>query len=85
MAQINHIDKPPLFDGTSYDYWKKKMSTHLKSMNRKIWEIVKTKIEIADAAHSPPREEKKLQFNDIAINTLYDAIHVKIFEQIKHL
>jgi hypothetical protein len=36
-----HIGKPPQFDGNNYDYWKIRMSMHLKAMGGKIWPIVR--------------------------------------------
>jgi hypothetical protein len=36
-----HIGKPPQFDGNNYDYWKIRMSMHLKAMGGKIWLIVR--------------------------------------------
>ena len=27
-----HVGKPPFFDGNNYDYWKTRMSAHLKAM-----------------------------------------------------
>ena len=32
--------KPPFFDGNYYDYWKTRMSAHLKAMSRKLWRVV---------------------------------------------
>ena len=40
MAQINNTKKPPQVDGTNYPYWKSKMTTHIKSINRKVWKVV---------------------------------------------
>ena len=40
---------------------------------------------VIDPTNPTPREEEKLQFNDIALNTLYDAFDIKVFEQIKDL
>ena len=48
MAQINNTKKPPQFDGSNYPYCKAKMTTYIKSINRKIWKVVETKIEIED-------------------------------------
>ena len=48
MVQINNTKKPPQFDGSNYPYWKAKMTTYIKSINRKVWKMVKTKIEIAN-------------------------------------
>ena len=48
MAQINNTKKPPQFDDINYPYWKSKMTTHIKSINRRVWKVVETKIEIDD-------------------------------------
>jgi hypothetical protein len=48
MAQINNTRKPPQFDVINYSYWKSKMTTHIKSINKNVWKVVKTKIEIED-------------------------------------
>jgi hypothetical protein len=43
MASNNnvHIGKPPHFDGNNYDYWKIRMSMHLRVMGGNFWPIVK--------------------------------------------
>ncbi|XP_066333764.1 protein pxr-1-like [Miscanthus floridulus] len=64
---------------------RQKMCTHLKSVNRKIWEDVEKKVELANAENPTPREEEKLQFNDIALSAIDEAIDPKVFEQIKDL
>ncbi|XP_066341339.1 uncharacterized protein [Miscanthus floridulus] len=79
------MGKPPHFDGTCYDYWKRKMSAHMKSMNQKIWDVVENDFVVINPNNPTANEEEKLQFNDIAVNTLYDALDVKVFEQIKDL
>ena len=48
MAQINNTKKPPQFDDSNYPYWKAKMTIYIKSINRKVWKVVETKIEIED-------------------------------------
>ena len=35
-----HVGKSPNFDGNIYDYWKVRMTSYLKALNRKIWRIV---------------------------------------------
>ena len=67
MAQIDNTKKPPQFDGTNYPYWKSKMTTHIKSINRREWKMVETKIEIADLKNPTVAEEVLLQNNDIAL------------------
>ena len=48
MTQINNTKKPPQFDGSNYPYWMAKMTTYIKSINRKVWKMVETKIEVAN-------------------------------------
>ena len=85
MTQINNTKKPPQFDGINYPYWKSKMTTHIKSINRKAWKVVETKIEIADPKNPTMTEEVLLQNNDIALSAIHDAIDEITFEQIKNI
>ena len=57
MAQINNIKKPPQFDGSNYPYWKAKMTTYIKSINRKVWKVVETKFVVADLENPTMAEE----------------------------
>ena len=34
------VNRPPLLDGSNYDYWKSRMSTFLKSIDNKTWKAV---------------------------------------------
>ena len=81
MAQINNIKKPPQFDGSN-PYWKAKMTTYIKSINRKVWKVVEIKIEIEDPKNPTTAEEVLLQNNDIALSAIHDAIDERTFEQI---
>jgi hypothetical protein len=85
MAQMNNTKKPPQFDGTNYLYWKSKMTTHIKSINRKVCKVVETKIEIEDSKNPTMAEEVLLQNNDIALSAIHDAIDERTFEQIKNI
>ena len=60
MAKINNTKKPPQFDGSNYPYWKAKMITYIKSVNRKVWKVVETKIEIEDEEATTTTEEMLL-------------------------
>ena len=57
MAQINDTKKPPQFDGSNIPYWKAKMITYIKSINRKVWKVVETKFEVADLENPTAAEE----------------------------
>jgi hypothetical protein len=54
------MGKPLFFDGTCYDYWKRKISTDLKSMNRKVWEVGEKDFAMINPNNPTPREEEKL-------------------------
>ena len=45
------------FDGTNYPYWKSKMTTYIKSINRKVWKMVDTKFEVANLENPTAAEE----------------------------
>ena len=51
MAQVvfNHVGgKPPFFDDTCYDYWKRKMRMYLGSINGQVWEVTENDYVIID-------------------------------------
>ena len=73
MAQINNTKKPPQFDGSNYPYWKAKMTTYIKLINRKVWKVVETKIEVTNAEAPIATEEVLLQNNDITLSFIHDA------------
>ena len=82
MAQINNTKKPPQFDGSNYPYWKAKMTIYIKSINRNVWKVMDTKIEIANEEAPIAAEEVLLQNNDIALSAIHDALDERTFEQI---
>ncbi|XP_066333233.1 uncharacterized protein [Miscanthus floridulus] len=61
------------------------MTTHIKSINRNIWQVVETKFEVANPNAPTAAEEEKLQNNDIALSVIHDAINQRVFEQIKNM
>ena len=85
MAQINNTKKPPQFDGSNYPYWKAKMTTYIKLINRRVWKVMETKIEIDDEEAPTTTEEMLLQNNDIALSAIHDALDERTFEQIKNI
>ena len=61
------------------------MTTYIKSINRKVWKVVETKIEIEDLENPTTTEEMLLQNNDIALSAIHDALDERTFEQIKNI
>ena len=61
------------------------MTTYIKSINRKVWKVVETKIEVANAKAPTTAEEVLLQNNDIALSAIHDALDERTFDQTKSL
>jgi hypothetical protein len=85
MTQINNTKKPTQFNGSNYPYWKAKITTYIKSINRKVWKMVETKIEVANEEAPTAAKEVLLQNNDIALSVIRDVLDERTFEQIKNI
>ena len=58
MAQVvfNHVGgKPPFFDGTCYDYWKRKIKMYLGSINDQVWDVTESYYAIIVPTISPTK------------------------------
>jgi hypothetical protein len=69
---INHVGKPSQFDGTHYDYWKKRVGLHLKALSTKMWGVVHNSFVVLGMKDPTPREENNMQLNDQALNVMYE-------------
>ena len=49
--------KPPFFDGTCYDYWKKKMKMYLGLINDQVWDVMESDYVIHDPTN-PTNQDK---------------------------
>jgi hypothetical protein len=78
--------KPPFFDSTSsFDHWKRKMKQYHGSINEKVWEVTEQDFAILDPNNLTPNDRANKQCHTMALNTLYNDIDAKVFEQIKDL
>jgi len=78
MAQIvfNHVGgKPPFFDGTCLDYWKRKMKMYLGSINDQVWDVTVSDFVILDPTNLTNQDKANKQCNPMALNTIYNAIN----------
>jgi hypothetical protein len=50
------------------------MTTYIKSINRKVWKVMETKIEVANAEAPTISKEVLLQNNDIALSAILDVL-----------
>ncbi|XP_066311094.1 uncharacterized protein [Miscanthus floridulus] len=58
---------------------------YLDSINDKVWDVIEDDFVILDPTNPTPRELENKQYNTMALNTIYNAIDSKVFEQIKDL
>jgi hypothetical protein len=80
-----HVGKPPFFDGNNNDYWKTRMTVHLKAMSRKIWTIMNDGFVILDDKNLTTHDEENELLNDQAMNVLYSALDMSEFKWVKNL
>src|SRR4030066_617462 len=92
------LNRPPLLDGSNYDYWKSRMSAFLKSIDSKTWKAVLKGWEhpvvvnaegVRTADLKPEdewsKEEDELALgNSKALNALFNGVDKNIFRLIKH-
>ena len=50
------------------------MTTYIKSINKKVWKVVDTKIKVTNEEAPTAAEEVLLQNNDIALSAIHDAL-----------
>jgi len=55
--------KPPLFDGSNYNYWKCRMKIYLQSINYKIWNIIEAAYEKSRTNYDQWTKEQKKSVN----------------------
>ena len=80
-----HVGKPPFFDRNNYDYWKIRISAHLKAMSRKLWRVVSDGYVILDSKNLTPLDEENEILNDQGVNVLFSALDVSEFNRVKSL
>ena len=68
-----HIGKPPFFDENNYNYWKTRMSVHLKNVSRKLWRVISDGYVILDTKNLTPLDVENEILNDQGVNVLFSA------------
>ncbi|KAK2396121.1 gag-protease polyprotein [Trifolium repens] len=91
------VSKPPLLDGTNYNYWKSRMVAFLKSIDRRIWKAVlrgweHPKVKDVNGADTEelkleedwtPAEDTLALGNNKALNALFNRVDKHMFRLIK--
>src|SRR3954466_13688851 len=83
-------NKPPLFCGEYFDFWKIRMKTHLEAQGEEVWEVVlegpHVPVTVVDGvASNKPKlswddnDRKKVLANKKAINNLQSALSMDEF------
>ena len=80
-----HVGKPPFFDENNFDYWKTRMSAHLKAMSRKLWRVVSDGYVILDTRNLTLLDKENEILNDQGVNVLFSALDVSEFNGVKSL
>jgi hypothetical protein len=75
--------KQPFFDGTCYDYWKRNMKMYLDTINGQVWDVTESDYVILNLGNLTNTDKANKQCNTMTLNTIYNAIDSKVFEQIK--
>ena len=71
------IQRPPLFDGSNYNYWKCRMKIYLQSFSYEMWSIVENEFSapITSADQWTQVEKKNVLLNSKAMNALFCAFN----------
>ena len=56
---------------------------YLGSINDQVWDVTESDYVILDPTNPTPRELENKHCNTMTLNTIYNAIDSKVFEQIK--
>ena len=78
---------PPLFDGTSYAYWKVRMRALLQSLDEKVWQAMEigwTKPTEASADWDDAKIKAE-NFNSRAMNALFSAVTNEEFKKMSSI
>ena len=78
---------PPHFDGNNYAYWKVKMKTFLKSIDKRVWNFVEYGWEKPTTPVSKWQTSQKeaATFNSNAMNVIFNVVSMVEFKIISNV
>ena len=76
--------RPPVFDGTNFNYWKVRVTAYLQSLGTKVWNIVETGYAFPSTTPTDADEKKKYETNAKAVSTLLGCISQSEFMKVMH-
>src|ERR1700733_7349736 len=76
--------RPPVFDGTNFNYWKVRVTAYLQSLGTKVWNIVETGYAFPSTTPTDADEKKNYETNAKAVSTLLGCISQTEFMKVMH-
>jgi hypothetical protein len=73
-------NRPPLFDGTNFSFWKIRMRTHLMSLGVDVWDVVETG-SVKPIVLASKDDKMEFSFNAKAMNSILSGlVEAKFFK-----
>eukprot|EP00253_Pinus_taeda_P003692 PITA_03692 len=76
--------RPPVFDGTNFNYWKVRVTAYLQSLGTEVWNIVETGYAFPSTTSTDADEKKKYETNAKVVSTLLGCISQSEFMKVMH-
>ena len=77
--------KPPIFDGTDYDYWKVRMRAYLLSLGSEVWEICMDPDYVNLAVRTTELQVRRHEVNSKVYNALITCLTRPEFDRVSNL
>ena len=76
--------RPPLFDGTNFGFWKKRMTYYLMSLGPEVWHFVQNEYQTTSTLPTDQDDRKGYIANAKAMNSITSGITDSEFTKIMH-
>jgi hypothetical protein len=77
-------NKPPLFDGTIFSFWKIRMRTYLMALGADVWDVVETGY-INHVVIASKDVKLEFSFNSKGMNAILNGLAEADFVKVMHL
>ena len=77
--------RPPVFDGTNFNYWKVRVTAYLQSLGTEVWDIVETGYTFPSATPTNMAGKKLYETNAKVVNTLLGSLSQSEFIKVMQL
>jgi hypothetical protein len=76
-------NRPPLFDGTNFFFWRIRMRTHLMSLSADVWDVIETRY-VKFVVLAQKDDKIEFRFNEKAINSTLIGLAKADFVKVIH-